>query len=615
MIHRTPRKFAIGLIGILALMLSIGVSIWQPVSTAQAQTEPPASPTAHAHDHSSSAETSSEEVDLPAQWQELQTHAEHLSMTERMGKMSAMMDAMKAKMDAMHGEDHVMDPAMHESMHGPMMEMMDGTMAMSEGMMAEMMELPMAERMEAMPSMMGMMGRMMQMMGMMQKHESGEMAEKMQEKMANQGMMGRMSGMMSRMGSMMVEDTAPESDAPAAAHDHGAAPTQTTASEHDHGAVAPAATAIHDHDHSAAPAATPAPEQDHGAATATPAAEHQHGAATITPAAHDHGATTPTEAAPEHDHGSATTADGDHAGHHPPIPAAGVDTASESTGGQPLAYTEEDGVKIFELTAQPVRWTILDVAEGKVEVTAWSYNGTVPGPMIRVVEGDPVRIILKNELPEATSIHWHGMPVPNEMDGMTAIEPGESFAYEFTAPAAGTYMYHSHRQTDKQVMIGLYAPFIVDPQEVEENPPAVDVMWMLSEWRIGEDGETYPAMPMSGSEPNYFTINGKAYPNVEPIVVQKGERVRVRLAAIGQFAHPMHLHGINFRVVGYDGVSLPPAQQMIRNTITVNPGEIVDIEFIADNVGSWMLHCHIPHHLTNDHVEPGGLIGIVEVVE
>jgi manganese oxidase len=573
----------------------------QPASTAQAQTEPPASPTAHAHDHSSSTEASSEEVDLPTQWHELQTHGEHLSMAERMEKMLAMMDAMKAKMDAMHSGDHVMDPAMHESMHGPMMEMMDGMMAMSEGMMAEMMELPMAERMEAMPSMMGMMGRMMQMMGMMQKHESGEMAEKMQEKMASKDMKGmkrRMSGMMSRMGGMMSEE---------AEHESAAAETPAAGAEHDHSAATPEATAAaHDHSHGAA-APTAAP-------TVAAAHDHSQGAATATPAAHDHGAAAPTTPAADHDHSGAVT-DDSHAGHHLPIPAHGVPTATESFGSQPLAYTEEDGIKIFELTAQPVRWTILDTAEGEVVVTAWSYNGTVPGPMIRVVEGDAVRIILKNELPEATSIHWHGMPVPYDMDGMTVTEPGESFVYEFTAPAAGTYMYHSHTQTDKQVMVGLYAPFIVDPQEAEENPPAVDVMWMLSEWRVGADGETYPAMPMSGLEPNYFTINGKAYPNVEPIEVKKGERVRVRLAAIGQFAHPMHLHGMNFRVVGYDGVSLPPAQQMIRNTITVNPGEIVDIEFVADNIGSWMFHCHIPHHLTNDHVEPGGLIGIVEVVE
>lgn len=597
--HRFSVKFSIGIIGLLALMLSIGVSVWQPVSTAQAQTEPPASPAAHAHDHSSSSETLAEEVDLPAQWREFQTHTGRLSMVERMETMSAMMDAMKAKMDAMHGEDHVMDPAMHESMHGPMMAMIDGMMSMAEGMMAEMMELPMAERMEAMPSMMGMMGRMMQMIGMMQKHESGEMAEKMQTKMANQGMMGRMSSMMSRMGGMMSGE---------AEHDQERAASETPAADadQDQGAATPEATAAaHNHSHGAADPAAP---------TVAAAHDHSQGAATATPAVHDHGAAALTTPAAEHDHSSAS-ADTVHAGHHPPIPANGIPAAIESIGGQPLAYTEEDGVKIFELTAQPVRWTILDTADEQIVVTAWSYNGTVPGPMIRVTEGDRVRIILKNALPEATSIHWHGMTVPYDMDGMTATESGESFVYEFTAPAAGTYMYHSHTQTDKQVMIGLYAPFIVDPQETEENPPAVDIMWMLSEWRVGADGETYPAMPMSGLEPNFFTINGKAYPNIEPIVVKKGERVRVRLAAIGQFAHPMHLHGMNFRVVGYDGVSLPPAQQMIRNTITVNPGEVVDIEFVADTVGSWLFHCHIPHHLTNNHVEPGGLIGIVEVVE
>ncbi|MBX2999011.1 MAG: multicopper oxidase domain-containing protein [Caldilineaceae bacterium] len=590
---RTPGKFSIAIIGILALMLSIGVYLFGSTPTAQAQTEP----TPHAHDHSSPAAPSSEEVDLPSQWQELQTQAQHLSMAECMERMTAMMDAMKAKMAAMHSGEHVMDPTMHESMHGPMMEMMDGMMSMAEGMMAEMMALPMSERMEAMPSMMGMMGRMMQMMGMMQKHDSGEMAERMEEKSVDMGMKRRMSGMMGMMGRMMSEEVEYES---------AASETPAAGADHDHGAATPEATAAaHDHSHGAAV----------GTAAPTVAAhDHSQGAATATPATHDHGATAPTPPAAEHDHSSAV-ADDVHAGHHPPIPAQGVSAATETTGGQPLTYTEEDGVKVFELTAKSVRWTILDAADEQAVVTAWSYNGTVPGPMIRVVEGDAVRILLKNELPEATSIHWHGMPVPFAMDGMTVIEPGDSFAYEFTAPAAGTYMYHSHTQTDKQVMVGLYAPFIVDPQEAESNPPVVDVMWMLSEWRVGADGETYPAMPMSGLEPNYFTINGKAYPSVETITVKKGERVRIRLAAIGQFAHPMHLHGMNFRVVGYDGVSLPPAQQMIRSTITVNPGEIVDIEFVADNAGSWMFHCHIPHHLTNDHVEPGGLISIIEVVE
>jgi FtsP/CotA-like multicopper oxidase with cupredoxin domain len=240
--------------------------------------------------------------------------------------------------------------------------------------------------------------------------------------------------------------------------------------------------------------------------------------------------------------------------------------------------------------------------------------------MIRVTEGDQVRIILKNELPEPTSIHPHGIPVPNAMDGVppitqVAVQPGETFTYEFTAPPAGTFMYHSHVETDKQVMVGLYGPLIVDPKEPQTDAPDVDVMWMLSEWRVGADGETYAAMLMAGAEPNYFTINGKSFPNTEPIVVKKGDRVRVRLAGIGQFTHPMHLHGMNFRIVAYDGVPLPPEQQIVRNTIPVNPGELIDIEFIAENPGTWVFHCHVLHHVTNDNVEPGGLIGVVQVKE
>jgi hypothetical protein len=299
------------------------------------------------------------------------------------------------------------------------------------------------------------------------------------------------------------------------------------------------------------------------------------------------------------------------ASHAEAISAAGVPDATAKVGGQPLALKVENGVKVFELTARPVRWDILDDAK----VTAWTFNGTVPGPMIRVTEGDKVRVVLKNELPEATSIHWHGIPVPNAMDGVTAIAPGESFTYEFTAPPAGSFMYHSHVNSDKQLGLGLYAPFIVDPQTPSANRADVDVSWMLSEWRVGSDGQTYAAMPMAGAEPNYFTINGKSSPNTQPIEAKKGQRVRVRLANVGQFTHPMHLHGMNFKIVAYDGVPLPPEQQIVRNTVPVNPGELVDIEFVADNVGTWMFHCHVLHHVTNDGAEPGGLVALVKVTE
>ncbi len=297
-----------------------------------------------------------------------------------------------------------------------------------------------------------------------------------------------------------------------------------------------------------------------------------------------------------------------------PVPSEGVPLATETVGGQPLNFTLDGGVKVFELTARPVRWPILK----DVYVTAWTYNGTVPGPMIRVTEGDKLRITIKNELPNATSIHWHGLPVPNNMDGVPpftqkAIEPGETFTYEFTATPAGTFMYHSHVDTDKQIPIGLYAPFIIDPKEPEAVKPAADEMLMLSEWTIGADGQTYPTMPMAGAEPNYFTINGKSFPETQSITVKVGDVVRLRLAAIGQFTHPMHLHGAFFKIVASDGNPVPEAAQLTKDTIAVNPGERYDIEFSFDKPGTWVLHCHVLHHVTNNNVEPGGLIYVINV--
>ena len=254
-----------------------------------------------------------------------------------------------------------------------------------------------------------------------------------------------------------------------------------------------------------------------------------------------------------------------------------------------------------------------------MSVTAFTYNGTMPGPMIQVTEGDQVRIVVKNELPEATTIHWHGVEVPNAMDGVPGvtqdpIEPGETFTYEFTAKPAGTFMYHSHFEGDVQVSAGLYAPFIIDPREPDANPPAVDKVLMISESLL-KDGNTYAPMPMSGMEPNYFTINGKAFPSTETITVKKGERVRLRLIGIGQFIHPMHLHGFPFKIVATDGHPVPEGAQLTKDTVSVAPGERYDIEFVATETGQWMLHCHILHHTTNENVEPGGLMLMINVVE
>lgn len=279
-------------------------------------------------------------------------------------------------------------------------------------------------------------------------------------------------------------------------------------------------------------------------------------------------------------------------------------------------------VRDFELVAERADW---EIASGVV-VPAVSYNGQVPGPTIRVTEGDTLRVTLRNELDEPTSIHWHGLHVPNAMDGVVpysqdAIEPGASFTYEFVASHAGTFMYHSHVNAVEQIDRGLYAPLIIDP--AEETPARFDREYtmMLSAWDTAAlasgghtmaDGSTMggddAAMGGMSMNYNYFTINGKAFPDVEPWEVAEGELIRVRIINISNLAHPMHLHGHDFTVIAKDGEPIKPGNQQVMNTLSVDAGETWDIVIRADNPGTWVFHCHELHHTENDGVEPGGLI-------
>lgn len=239
--------------------------------------------------------------------------------------------------------------------------------------------------------------------------------------------------------------------------------------------------------------------------------------------------------------------------------------------------------------------------------------------MIRVTEGDRIRVILTNELPDPTSIHWHGLRVPNNMDGVAEpaitqqpVKPGESFTYEFTVKDAGTFFYHSHVETDRQIPAGLSGPFIVDPK-APQGQVNLDYTVMLQEWRVNPaTGMTWPAMPAM-PEPNFFTINGKAYPATETLEVKKGQRVRIRFIGAGQFMHPMHLHGFPFKLAAIDGHPVPEQSQLTKDTVPVAPGERYDVEFVAEEAGTWIFHCHILHHVTNDDLEPGGLILALKV--
>jgi FtsP/CotA-like multicopper oxidase with cupredoxin domain len=288
----------------------------------------------------------------------------------------------------------------------------------------------------------------------------------------------------------------------------------------------------------------------------------------------------------------------------------------KARGDQELAYRIENGVKVFNLTPAPIRWTILP----GVTVDAYAYNGQVPGPRIHVREGDRVRIYVKNELPEVTTIHWHGLILPNPMDGpaevaQAPIRPGGSYTYEFTAEQHGTYFYHPHAKPDRTQALGLYGAFIIDPANPADEVKADhEYVIQLQEWLLRE-GLTYPAMPMEGGQPNYFTINGKAYPSTDTVSMKVGETLKVRfIGTNNNLIHPMHIHGGPFQVVAIDGQTLAPAQRYMADVVNVGPGQRYDVVWTARRPGKWLVHCHIPHHTTNNNVETKGGGGLMLVI-
>ncbi len=288
-------------------------------------------------------------------------------------------------------------------------------------------------------------------------------------------------------------------------------------------------------------------------------------------------------------------------------------------GDQPLQARNEGDVKVFDLQTSVIRWNILSYER----VEAYAFNRQVPGPRIKVTQGDRLRINVKNGLPESTTIHWHGLVLPNEMDGpaeitQDPIEPGGSFTYEFTAGQPGTFFYHTHDHPDRQQALGLYGALIIEPKDATRDARyryQHDVVIQLQEW-LEREGYTYPAMLMEGGLPNFFTINGKAYPDTEPIRMRVGERLRVRfVGSQNNFVHPMHIHGGPFEIVETDGNPVPDGARFLKDTINVGPGERWDVIWTARRPGKWLLHCHIPHHTTNDNVEEEGAGGLTTIIE
>jgi plastocyanin len=263
---------------------------------------------------------------------------------------------------------------------------------------------------------------------------------------------------------------------------------------------------------------------------------------------------------------------------------------TEGRGNQVLApKVLADGTKQWVLTASVIKW---ETEPGKF-LEAYAYNGTIPGPQLHAQVGDKVRVILRNELAEPTTIHFHGQVVPNAMDGVPAITqpavmPGESFTYAFTVRNAGSHMYHSHFMAEHQVPMGLLGAFIVaDPKALDEPPADIDYTMILNDGPLG------------------FTLNGKGFPATEPIVAKQGQTIRVRYMNEGLQIHPMHLHGMPQLVIAKDGYPLP--DRHYEDTVLVAPGERIDVLIEASELGVWAFHCHILTHAEG----PDGMFGMV----
>jgi hypothetical protein len=260
-----------------------------------------------------------------------------------------------------------------------------------------------------------------------------------------------------------------------------------------------------------------------------------------------------------------------------------------------LPWRMDGNVKEFHLIAEPVK---LEIVPGRV-VDLWGYNGSAPGPTIQVTRGDRVRVIVDNHLPEATSMHWHGFDIPNDMDGSPGssqdpIAPGGRFVYEFTLNQEGTYFYHSHMAM--QEMIGMIGAFVMHPKETYKPRVDKDFVIIMQEYAILPNINVPNTMNM---EFNWLTFNGKSGPANTPLIVRHGERVRIRFINLGMDHHPIHLHGHQFVVTGTEGGRQPESTWGPGNTVLVGVAQARDVEFVANNPGDWMLHCHLPHHMMN----------------
>jgi manganese oxidase len=272
--------------------------------------------------------------------------------------------------------------------------------------------------------------------------------------------------------------------------------------------------------------------------------------------------------------------------------------------GAVMPFTVRAGVKIFHLIAQPVEH---EITKG-LTIHAWGYNDRTPGPVIEVNQGDRCRFYVTNKLNEPTSLHWHGVLLPNGMDGVAgltqkSIAAGKTFKYEFIFQHAGTFMYHPHSDEMTQIALGMGGMIVVHPRRATASNATAgrrvrDYALMTHEWKI-PIGTARPD-PMAMNDFNVLTFNSKAYPSTAPLIAQVGDLVRIRLGNLGPMDHhPIHMHGHVFSLTETDGGTVPLSARIPETTMLVPTGTVRVVEFVATAPGDWPLHCHMTHHGMN----------------
>ena len=284
----------------------------------------------------------------------------------------------------------------------------------------------------------------------------------------------------------------------------------------------------------------------------------------------------------------------------PPLhPTSGPDYRPVVTlNGWSLPWRMNGDWKEFHLVAEPV---VREFAEG-MKAHLWGYNGQSPGPTIEAVEGDKLRIFVTNKLPEHTTVHWHGVLLPSGMDGVGGlnqphIKPGETFVYEFQMKHSGTFMYHPHSDEMVQMAMGMMGFFVIHPKDPAFMRVDRDFVFLLSTYDI--DPGTYLPKVSEMTDFNMWTFNTRVFPGIDPLVVRKNDRVRVRVGNLTMTNHPIHMHGYDFEVTCTDGGWVRPEARWPEVTIDIPVGAMRAYEFVADAEGDWALHCHKSHHTMN----------------